>query len=284
MADGTHRPLAELRIGDAIYGTVRDPSGKYRRYKTTVVLDRWASIKPVWRLVLDDGRELIASADHRFLSRRGWKHVFGTEHGGPLQRPHLTVGAEMVATGEFVAGPDFSPDYRRGYLCGMVRGDGLLRTYLYDRPAGGFSRVNRFRLALTDQEALSRSQDYLAQEGLELRRVRFAAATPAHRAMHAIRSGARPAFDLVTGLVEWPLSPSDEWRKGFLAGIFDAEGSCPSGGAVRIANCDPALLAWTEDCLRHFRFQVRTDLPRGATIAKPSASSAACPSVCASSI
>ena len=262
MADGTHRPLAELRVGDEIYGTVRDSSGKYRRYATTVVLDRWASIKPAWRVVLDDGRELIASADHRFLSRRGWKHVFGTEHGGPLQRPHLTLGAEMVGTGGFVAGPDFSPDYRRGYLCGMVRGDGHLRAYLYDRPGGGFSRVNRFRLALADREALARSQDYLAQEGLDLGRVRFSAATETHRAMHAIRSSTRPALDLVTNLVDWPLSPCDEWRKGFLAGIFDAEGSCAVREALRIANCDPALLAWTEDCLRHFGFRTASDVTR----------------------
>ena len=27
-------------------------------------------------------------------------------------------------------------------------------------------------------------------------------------------------------MIEWPRSPSDDWRKGFLAGIFDAEGSC----------------------------------------------------------
>src|SRR5688572_9335612 len=37
MADGTHRPLAELRVGDDIYGTVRDPGGKYRRYVKTMV-------------------------------------------------------------------------------------------------------------------------------------------------------------------------------------------------------------------------------------------------------
>src|SRR6202022_1992882 len=33
MADGRHRQLADLDVGDAIYGTVRD--GRYRRYATT---------------------------------------------------------------------------------------------------------------------------------------------------------------------------------------------------------------------------------------------------------
>jgi DNA repair photolyase len=262
MADGSHRPLAELRVGDEIYGTVRDPSGKYRRYRRTVVRDRWSSIKPAWRVLLDDGRSLIASADHRFLSRRGWKHVFGTEQVGPLQRPHLTVGTKLLGTGAFVAGPLFSQDYRLGYLCGMVRGDGLLRLHIYEGKTGGRFQANSFRLALTDLEALARAQDYLAREGLPLRQVRFAEGAGGRRAMRMIRSGAFPSVYLVRRLVAWPLSPSDEWRKGFLAGIFDAEGSCPADEAMRIANCDPAILAWTEDCLRHFGFRTRCDDPQ----------------------
>src|ERR671928_558591 len=39
MADGRTRPLAELRVGDAVYGTER--RGNYRRYVPTVVLDHW---------------------------------------------------------------------------------------------------------------------------------------------------------------------------------------------------------------------------------------------------
>ena len=34
-------------------------------------------IKPAYRVTLEDGTELIASGDHRFLTRRGWKHVTG---------------------------------------------------------------------------------------------------------------------------------------------------------------------------------------------------------------
>jgi DNA repair photolyase len=260
MGDGSHRRLGELRVGDEIYGTVReDPSGKYRRYRRTVVRDHWSSIKPAWRILLDDGRTLVTSADHRFLSRRGWKYVFGTEHGGPLRRPHLTVGTTLLGTGSFVDGPLFSRDYRLGYLCGIVRGDALLRTYVYPRETGGQLRIHHFRLALTDLDALTRAQGYLAEEGLPLRQVRFSDRTETRRALRAIRSNAFANVSLVKRLVAWPLSPSDEWRKGFLAGIFDAEGSCRPGDALRIANCDPAILAWTEDCLRHFGFRTRVD-------------------------
>ena len=57
MADGRHKPLAELDVGDAIYGTRPEP--KYRRYALTTVLDKWITIKPAYRVVLEDGTELI---------------------------------------------------------------------------------------------------------------------------------------------------------------------------------------------------------------------------------
>src|SRR5205814_1002926 len=86
MADGRTRALADLNVGDAIYGTVWE--GVYRRFAVTRVLDKWSSIKPAFRVTLEDGTELIASEEHRFLTGRGWKHVIGAESGS-LQRPHL---------------------------------------------------------------------------------------------------------------------------------------------------------------------------------------------------
>jgi DNA repair photolyase len=94
MADGRAKRIADLDVGESIYGTVRD--GAYRRFATTQVLDKWSSIKPAYEVALEDGTELIASGDHRFLTSRGWKHVIGAE-SGRLQRPHLTLNSKMLA-------------------------------------------------------------------------------------------------------------------------------------------------------------------------------------------
>src|SRR5262245_25759988 len=66
MGDGSERSLAEITVGDDIYGTVR--TGFYRRYVRTKVLAHWRTNKPAWRIRLADGTELVASGDHRFLT------------------------------------------------------------------------------------------------------------------------------------------------------------------------------------------------------------------------
>src|SRR5205807_2268843 len=167
MADGTTRPLEETRIGDQIYGTVK--RGNYRRYTRTFVLNHWSVEKPAHRVTLEDGTQLVASEDHRFLTGRGWKFVIGAEQG-PMTRPHLTTNNKLMGTGRFAAPPRKSIDYKRGYLCGLIRGDGFLG--LYEREPAGRSRaiLCHFRLALTDGEALERAQEYLLDFAVPTRR------------------------------------------------------------------------------------------------------------------
>jgi DNA repair photolyase len=237
MWNGRTLPISDLQPGDHIYGTVR--RGGHRRYTVTEVLDRWMVIEPAYRVTLENGTELVTSGDHRFLTGRGWKHVTGAEQG-PLQRPHLTLNSKLMGTGTFAEAPGESSEYKRGYLCGVIRGDGRVSTSRYQG-----REHNRFRLALTDFEALARAQNYLDDLGVETGSFRFAAAHGNFREVHTIRAQSRVSVTAIREFIAWPRRVALDWCKGFLAGIYDAEGTFSSSGCIRISNTDPAIIDWT---------------------------------------
>jgi DNA repair photolyase len=252
MADGRTKPLAYVRPGDAIYGTVR--RGSYRHYVITEVLAHWSTVKPAYVVTLEDGTRLFCSGDHRYLTNRGWKYVTGAEQG-PGRRPHLTVSNELMGVGKFAEPPKQSLDYRRGYLCGMIRGDGCIVDRSYQRPGGAISHQYSCRLALADTDALSRSRGYLADVGVGCTEFLFAKESATRRRIMAISSYGREQVQFIQRLIDWPRSPTAEWRKGFLAGVFDAEGSY-SQGVWRVSNTDPEIIGWTVSSMKSFGFDV----------------------------
>jgi DNA repair photolyase len=254
MADGRTRKIEDLRVGDKVVGTVRD--GRYRRYARTEVFDHWMTIKPVWAVTLEDGTRLLASGDHRFLSERGWKHVCNSPRSEP-DRPHLTTNNALLGTGRFADPPRHDAAYRRGYLCGLIRGDAHLAQREYAKQIH-----HRFRFALADFEALRRAQLFLEGLEIETRESLFAAASGNYREMRCLASGTRATYEAVTELIRWPISPNKQWRKGFLAGIFDAEGSAGGANALRITNQDGQIVHYTQESLDRLGFDTVVEPPR----------------------
>jgi DNA repair photolyase len=258
MADGRTKPLANVRPGDAIYGTVR--RGAYRHYVITEVLAHWSTIKPAYVVTLEDGTRLFCSGDHRFLTGRGWKYVTGAEQGR-ARRPHLTVNNELMGVGAFAEPPKESIDYRRGYLCGMIRGDGCIEDRPYQRRDGRSWHLHSCRLALADTDALDRTRDYLGDFGVECSERLFSEASATRRRMMAITTAKREEVQFIQWLIDWPHSASPDWRKGFLAGIFDAEGGY-NQGVWRVSNGNPEIISWTVSSMKSLGFDVVVEPPR----------------------
>ena len=143
MADGRTKPLSRC-CGPATPFTERPGMGPLPPLRASPdVQAHWETRKKAYLVTLEDGTEFVTSGDHRFLTNRGWKHVTGTERGR-WRRPHLTLNNQLLGTGAIRrARPPTLPEYRRGYLCGVIRGDGHLASYSYERPGRTHGDVHR---------------------------------------------------------------------------------------------------------------------------------------------
>ncbi|MGH8824388.1 MAG: Rv2578c family radical SAM protein [Jiangellaceae bacterium] len=97
LASGRVRRLADVRVGDSVYGT--ELRAGVRRYVATEVRAHWQTAKPGIAVELDDGAVVVASGDHRFLTPTGWKHVAPGACADAAARPYLTTGDDLVGLG-----------------------------------------------------------------------------------------------------------------------------------------------------------------------------------------
>ena len=175
-----------------------------------------------------------------------------------------------MGTGGFAEPPKQTAAYRRGYLCGLIRGDGNAGHYSYpqlDRPA---DRTYLFRLPLAGQEnreGLTRTAGYLARAGIGCVGFSFAeesgtAARGGRRELTAVRTGSAEQVRTLSWLLDWPEDPGPDWHKGFLAGIFDAHGSYRDG-VLLLAPADPAINGWLVFSLESLGFGFSVERPAG---------------------
>lgn len=252
MANGQAKALGDLQVGDEIFGTQQGERRRY--YFKTQVLAHWQTRKTSYRITLGDGTSLVASADHRFLTEQGWKFVAGTD-AGRHHRRRLAPGNHLLGFGRLSPATPASEtgEYRRGYLCGVIRAQGDLGGCRDQRAGRAHGDVDRFRLAMIDTEALARTAEYLNDFGIGTDRLLCAPQTSNRQPCEAIRSSARASLEAITRLIEWPQCYFGSWAQGFIAGIFDAAGSI-SNGTVRIANSSSRLMGVARSSLQELAF------------------------------
>lgn len=244
-------PLREIQVGDELLGTA--VLGRGLANNTKFVPSRveavWTTRKRVFEIELENGMTARCSGDHRWLTNRGWKFTTG-RMCGKGQRPYLTTNNYIRVVTSPIQTPVDTDDYKKGYLSGIIRGDGHIGVHgpyrreciRKDRPNNPYIRIetaHAFSLRLVDREPLDRATAYLADFGIAVSRFQFM------DNMQGIRTRSRDKIDRIKNLISW--RSTTEYLRGFIAGIYDAEGSFLN--VVRFSNSDPEILAFCEKSL-----------------------------------
>ena len=255
MADGSSKRIDDVQVGDEIYGVEKTQTNYHAIVKAKVTAKAETFKKP-WRLTFSNGQQIVCSGDHRFLTERGWKFAAGSEFGN-YRRPHLTPNNNMVCIPNYpMEDFDITDDYRRGYLSSIIRGDANLAQYNYN----GIDQYH-FRLALKEKDGVDRTRDYLAHFGIDVRDFEFPMVERATKEIvkhTAIRKQGVYNYEKIKNLIANNTN-NREWLRGFMAGIYDAEGC--KGNVKRMSNSNDEIISIYCQALDAFGIAYTFDKP-----------------------
>lgn len=224
-ADMGWRPLGKVRIGDELVGFDEYPvPGRVRKLRRAVVRNVWWSRRPALRLKTKN-TEILTTAEHRWLEAfdHRWARTDQLFPGRLLR--HLRV----------VEDEPFDEDYRVGYIVGLSLGDGTFRY----RPGQRSDKLGNlqayWRVALIDQEPLERLVEYTRLAGLRCHLRPFDPGAKTRKPMWKVETRALDALRVIHGLLH-DERDTRGYRRGFLAGFFDAEGH--NGTSLRMSQLD----------------------------------------------
>jgi DNA repair photolyase len=96
MGYGRVKRLAEVRVGDQVYGT--ELRNGVRHFVRTEVTAHWQTLRAAYRIELEDGTLLVASGDHRLLTNTGWRCAAGKGPDGEAW-PQLGTDSQVIGPG-----------------------------------------------------------------------------------------------------------------------------------------------------------------------------------------
>lgn len=258
MYDLSTKKIKDVEVGDEVIGISEGESYKY--FTKSIVINRNITRKQSYKITLQNGNVLICSDNHQWLSTRGWKYTIGDETG-KNRRPHLKVGQTLMGFYSLFDVPKYENDenYMRGYLRGVILGDGHLKKYDYSGNRREIDTQYHFRLALKNESITKRVKEYLDCFGIETYAFIFPMKdreTKEEFEVTAIRTNKKEDFDKINEIIE--KSDNLNFYRGFLAGIYDAEGSTDLL-IKRIYNGDNEIIEDTINAFSLFDFKTTKD-------------------------
>jgi hypothetical protein len=241
--------ISDIRVGDRVVGFAQDATGKQKNFRKFVSAEvEKISIRkaPVIALHMESGRVVRCTANHRwFTGRAEPKYAFAQPKvGGTLVR--VADQPQLPFT------PDY--DYKLGYARGIIEGDGCYidKTYVY---SGKRSRTKSITVAMNDRKSLDRYATFCRDLGLNPREC-IKRDSRNNYEQPCVRMCAQRAIDLLI-LSKEP--SSDNYLKGWLAGIFDAEGSTGQLCIAQYKEVNPETYQKIAFNLKKFAFDIAED-------------------------
>ena len=250
MADMSCKKIEDVKVGDTIIGFKKSSKGKHHIFVESKVLaigNREAECNNVF---LENGRSVECSTDHHWWNGRSYQIAY--------------EGMKMFDTVKPIENK-ITDDFKMGYLHGAFAGDGCL--FFREKSVKGSIKKYADYQSLfrtIDKEMVDRVRDYLLYFGFKMNEFEYISTTKQNKKecrMFGIRSFKKKTYDfLKNSLTE---ESSDEFKRGWLSGIYDSEGSLTD--VIHITQKKEPTKSQIKSVLKHFNFECRVDIRSNGT-------------------
>ena len=242
--DMTWRPIGEVQAGDRLVSVDDElPVGANRLLRVATVERAWRTVAPAVELLVGHTHRVVASTDHRWLAkmRPSWRTTSSLRLGILLR----TIPVRSERTDWFRA------DYMRGYITGATKGDGTYR-YIPGQRSDKLGYPQAWwRVAEPDFDLplLERLRVFLARFDITVEVRPFDGgyrqftsrsgqkkfAPKSGRVVPMLKVETRKLGDLavIDDILRHKRTTSG-WKRGWVAGLFDTDGSF-TGSSVRVS-------------------------------------------------
>jgi DNA repair photolyase len=221
-ADMAWRPIGQVKVGHELVGFDEFPEPRRtRKFRKAFVQAVRCSTQTTLRLITSRA-EVFTTANHGWLQARNFR----------WSCTHQLAAGRQVRYVEVSKFEEVDEDYRIGYLTGLSLGDGTFRF----EPGWRSDKLGfppaYWRVALADGSPLERLVEYLDHFGVNTQIRPFDGGPSCRRPMKKVETRSLSRLATIHSLLRAELDTRN-YRRGFLAGFFDAEGH--NGDSLRLS-------------------------------------------------
>lgn len=260
MSDFTEKQLSEIKIGDTVLGWKKknNTKGSNRKLVPSKVKNILVKESELQKVIMSNGDELICTPDHKWLN--GIAPSGATNEYMPImsripKNDHGYKNNVLVKFNKIELPPvKFTTDYQLGYLYGIFCGDGTCfkTTQTVEHPLKKkvFNSIVRHAVVLgsNDYEIIERTQKFLKTFNLD-----FKLSPPKSDKLWRLTNSDPSGYNFFKS----KQNKTNQWMRGYLGGMYDAEGSYRNIYQNKIAN--PISYKNILDALNFFKFKVSSN-------------------------
>lgn len=255
MGDLTTKSIKDIKLGDKVVAFNEfSEKNKQRKLKTSEVIHVFEPryVEKLYQIETNSGNKLFITDEHPLLDGRNkWttaeKLIDKTER--KLKVVELPV---------FSICNEFTNDYKIGYIISCFLGDGSIKKYIVkniknNKEYDGY----RIRFVVKDDDINQQLKQFLIDVGISFNERDYTISKKFNIKKSGIFSNKYDTFYKLNILIQNNLNinQNDDYLKGFLAGIYDCEGSYGKDKQLKICNGNPEIIQQIKTALEHFGYE-----------------------------